>query len=602
MTKSGFGSEASYSVFEVLRPGPGVTLDRLAIATYSLDLIAVAALILSLSPAGEQELDAGPLSFLDALARLAPRIDVVYQKGRLYPAENVHRILHVFDQRIHAVEPIRGASYHPKLALVRYLDGRDAITWRLWIGSRNLAGGHHREAGLLLTGKVKGQGTLLPKVADMARDLLHPVAWIDGHLAELATVRWKAPEGVKVRHLHWRRAGDIRPFPVKWAGADSILAISPFVDDWGRKLLDYTPDQALVTTKAAANGLLSMGKTAVYTADDSPLTEPMDVDASPEGPTGETPSTVNTRQALHAKLVLSRRDERARLWIGSANLTKRGMQGPNAEVLAELEVSTAVSGDLEAFKALHSLFQPQPPDPLVEAETRAARELDEATIAVLEAGFELRKDSEGLHLMVEPSLDHFLVEHRLSASLLTRPDAVTEWQPGETRILLVSGDVPLKLETNLVAFTAERRAGGCAPRRWAQSVAFPEHKPEARDAAASASYIQLSSAGAWLRSQLDGIAPYEPITWTGSPRWSGSEYAGSVDPLPLALEEILGAWARNPAEFERRVVDLSSTVSALGEELNRSDEAEGAPSAAEWTKVESFWRQIRKAIPERDNA
>jgi hypothetical protein len=77
MTESGFGSEASYSVFEVLRPGPGVTLDRLAIATYSLDLIAVAALILSLSPAGEQELDAGPLSFLDALGRLAPRIDVV---------------------------------------------------------------------------------------------------------------------------------------------------------------------------------------------------------------------------------------------------------------------------------------------------------------------------------------------------------------------------------------------------------------------------------------------------------------------------------------------------------------------------------------------
>jgi hypothetical protein len=602
MTESGFGSEASYSVFEVLRPGPGVTLDRLAIATYSLDLLAVAALILSLSPAGEQELDAGPLSFLDALGRLAPRIDVVYQKGRLYPAENVHRILHVFDQRIHAVEPIRGASYHPKLALARYVDGRDAITWRLWIGSRNLAGGQHREAGLLLTGKVSGQGSLLPKVADMARDLLQPVAWIEGHLAELATVRWKAPEGVKVRDLHWRRAGDIKLFPTTWVGADSILAISPFVDDWGRRLLDYTPGQALVTTNAAANGLLSTGKTDVYAADDSPICEPMNADASPEGPMGETPSPINARQALHAKLLLSRRGERARLWIGSANLTKRGMQGPNAEVLAELEVPVAVSDDLEAFKAFHSLFQPQPTDPQVEAETRAARELDEASIAVLEASFELRKDAEGLRLMVEPSLDRFLIDHRLSASLLTRPDAVTEWQPGESCILLVAGGVPLKLETSLVAFTAERRAGGCAPRRWAQSVAFPGHKPEARDVAATASYIQLSSAGAWLRSQLGGIAPYEPITWTGSPRWAGSEHAGSVDPLPLALEEILGAWARNPAEFERRVVDITSTVRALGEELNRSDDAEGASSAAEWTKVEAFWRQVRKAIPERDNA
>ena len=58
MTASGFDREAAYSVFEGLRPSADQMLDRAAFATYSLDLVAVAALILSLSRAGEQELEA----------------------------------------------------------------------------------------------------------------------------------------------------------------------------------------------------------------------------------------------------------------------------------------------------------------------------------------------------------------------------------------------------------------------------------------------------------------------------------------------------------------------------------------------------------------
>ena len=601
MTETGFARDASYSVFEVLRPGPGVVLDRLAIATYSLDLLAVAALILSLSPAGEQELEAGPLTFLDALAKLAPRVDIVFQKGRLYPAKDVHRILHVFDQRLHAVEPLRGASFHPKIALARYVSAKNAITWRLWIGSRNLAGGQHREAGLLLTGKVGGQGSLLAEVAPMTCDLLQPVAWVEGHCAELAGVRWKAPEGVKVRGLHWRNIGGSKLFPVKWAAADRILAISPFVDDRGRKLLDNTSKQELVTTEAAAAGLRSTGNTHVYVAETTPRAGQIDIDASENGPPGETPAPMVARPALHAKLILMRRGEQARLWIGSANLTHRGMLGPNAEVLAELDVPVAMADDLETFKGLYSPFQPKPCDPGVAAEAVAARELDEATTAVLQATFELRRHPDGLRLTVAPSLDEFLVEHRLHVWLLTQPDKVVEWSSGTSSVLLVPGGIPLKLETTLVAFTAERRVSGCASRHWAQNVPFPEHNPQARDAAASASYIQLSSAGAWLRSQLSGIALGEVMTWTGTPRWAGSEYAGSADPLPLALEEVLGAWARDPQQFEQRAIELETTVVALGKELSQAD-TDNAAAAAEWTQVEAFWQQIRDAIPEPDHA
>ena len=50
-----------------MRPSSEERLDKIAVATYSLDLVAVAALLLSLGKAGEQELEAGPLSLVDAL-------------------------------------------------------------------------------------------------------------------------------------------------------------------------------------------------------------------------------------------------------------------------------------------------------------------------------------------------------------------------------------------------------------------------------------------------------------------------------------------------------------------------------------------------------
>ena len=70
MIGSGFARGAAYSVFEALRPRQDQILDRLALATYTLDLVAIAAFILSLSKAGEQELEAGPLSFVGALKSL----------------------------------------------------------------------------------------------------------------------------------------------------------------------------------------------------------------------------------------------------------------------------------------------------------------------------------------------------------------------------------------------------------------------------------------------------------------------------------------------------------------------------------------------------
>jgi hypothetical protein len=603
MSGSGFGRESAYSVFEALRPTSKQALDRLALATYSLDLVAIAALILSLSKAGEQELEAGPLSLVDALEAIAPRIDIVHQKNRLRVPARHYNILHLLDRRLHPIQPPRGASYHPKFALARYLGEGTVIEWRLWLGSRNLTGGQDREAGLLLVGRVGGgRGARMPDIALMATDLLGPVLWVRAHVAELASIRWMTPEGVKLRGLQWRQAGERKPFSTNFHRADLTVAISPFVDDVGCRIFDTCIDNRLLTTEPTAR-LLNADTNATISVARSPLlAPPMPVEPPSSTPVGETLELPDP-PGLHAKLILRQRGLHTRLWIGSANLTRRGMEGPNAELMAELDVPSTVATDLISFVDCHPRLNDGTVDPAEAARLKAERALDEASAMVLTARFSLLREDDGLLLISEDSLDVFLAEHRLNTWLLTRPDATVRWQIGARSVLLVPGGVPLKFETVLVCFSAERLARDCPPRRWAQVVTFPQHDADARDRAATAAYIGFSGASAWLRAQLEGIVTAEPTTWTGARRWTGSEHAGQPPTLPLALEEVLAAWARNPNQFEARARALDAMLTMLGEELRQTDE-EG-PSVeivARWWEVERFWDTIRQTIGSKNDA
>jgi hypothetical protein len=595
---SGFARGASFSVFEALRPEIGEKLDRAAFATYSLDLVAVAALVLSLGRAGEQELEAGPLSLVDALAEVAPRIDIVHQADRLKPAARSYGILHTLDRRIHAVRPPRGSSFHPKIAVARYLNAKGKAIWRLWLGSRNLTGGQDREAGLLLVGRPgAGAGKRLPDVAAMARELLEPVEWIGERSEELAAVRWRAPDGVVPMGLQWRRAGERKRFATQLKGASDTVAISPFVDDAGLKALG-AGDVHLLTTVEAAEGLTAREGLAVATCRSPAYEVEMPAEPPAAGPAIDEVS-VPEPIGLHAKLLLRRSGEVGRLWIGSSNLTGRGMDGPNAEVMAELQVSAETVQALTDFAIDGAPFKvgKAVADPDLASRRMAERALDLAIADVVAADLELHHGAEGLELASRTGFDLFLAEHRLESWLMTRPATTAAWKVGASSVTLVRGGVPLRDETVLVCFRAERLAEDCPPRSWAQAVLFPGHDADARDRAATAAYIGVAGASAWVRAQLEGIIGAETTTWTGSRRWAGSEFAGAADELPLALEEVLSAWARNPVEFETRARGLEVTLAALGEELASAPVYERDEVAIRrWSDVRDFWSSIRLAI------
>jgi len=599
MSEDGFAGHSAFSVFESLRPGPGEALDRLAFATYSLDLVSLVALVLALSGKGEAGLDAGKLRLLDALEEVLPRIDVVHQKDRLKAATRHHHILHLLDGRVHPVRPPPGSSFHPKIALARYLSEGSKAAWRLWIGSRNLTAGEDREAGLLLCGAASGgRGSRHPEIAAMAAGLLATLNWIESHRSELEATRWSAPEGTRLRSLQWRRAGSGQAFGVGRARASRALAISPFADNAGcAHALAAIADRKLLTIgpTAAKIGPLDGVDMRVAGAPDLDaaykLEEPKEIEADGPEP---VPAA-----GLHAKLFLYDHGGRGRLFIGSANCTGRGLLGPNAEVLAELDVPATTVAALHDFALCHSTAEPGPLDALSEAAIAAERALDQALAVILDSEFTLSLEEDGVRLSTSADLDPFLLGHDLQCWLLTRPDERARWPSGTSTIRLSAAALPLRLQTVMVCFCAAPLSDACPPRSWMQAVEFPAFDREARDLAARAEFVWLAGPGAWLRGQLEGILPPEAQSWSSfEGRGMASLEGGAVEVLPLALEEVLSAWARDPDDFERRVEPIDTMLGALGRQLPEGDTPEAQEALGDWRRIEAFWRTVKDSLGE----
>ncbi|WP_167514469.1 hypothetical protein [Mesorhizobium intechi] len=595
-----FGAQQAYSVFEAMRPDPGLGIDRMACLTYSLDLVAVTAMLISMTGAVDDELSGGPMCLADALGSLGPRLRILYQKGRLQPARNHFGILHLFDGVLHSVRPQPGASWHPKALLTRYLGDDKSIRWRFWLGSRNLTISADREAGLLLHGMPARKGQRIPEIAQMIRALAGQLDWPEAILVELADLRWQAPAGVKFRKLHWRALGTTKPFFTPLPKSRRTLLISPFVNAGGLKALTPRPagsTMELLTIPTTANALGEQAGMKVRVNEAPQPDQPALVATKDETSETEAPDPIRM-SGLHAKLILQKSDTRNRLWIGSANITGRGLVDRNVELMAELDIDDAIAGTLEAFVEAQEFASVAPPSAETLEREAAARALDDALQAVLDLEFVLTIDADGLSLEVSDSLDAFLDDYRLEAWLFTFPDSVVEWPTNSRRIVLRPGQVPLKLQTFLVSFRAESRGDPTVKRAWTQEVQFPGLDALARDRAATAAYIGASNLATWFRARLQGITPTESTTWAGADK-NGASWGVGDGPFGIgrfALEEVLAAWARNPSQFEERATAISEVLDGFRLDLSEREDEEGVEALRQLDEVESFWSSVRACL------
>ena len=586
------------SVFGALRPEAGQSVSRAVIATYSLDLIALLGLVLTLGGDGEAEFENSPLGLVKAFDSLRGRLQVIHQVGRIL-APRAHRaVLPLLDTMVEAIVSNESKqSWHPKVALVRY-DG-DPVQWRFWIGSRNLTGSRDLDAGLMLVSSRERSARSIPDIRELAGGLLAEADFTASELDELRAARWMAPPGVAVRRLLWRRPGEMRPFiaaPLLGRG-DRTSGVSPFIDRTGLKEVLRAGSQpvSILTTDMAAGDCAPVEGIGFRTGWDP---EPeIAVSVEQQMDEKEAEFTEQPPAGVHAKLLAVSKGNRTAIMIGSANLTGRGLVGPNAEAVAILDIADPVlSGSLHDFVQSGFEFDQSRVDEEVAEKEEAQRQLDERISMLLESELGLVYADDGLSLIVDDDADTALASAQFEVSPFLDTGEWVELPSGVRRVRLLQGTVTLSEQTSLVTFRATSLHDAAIQRCWVLSLPVAGLDQERRDLALLTRYVGASRFLDWLRSQLNGF------DGTAGERWSDGcapAVSGDTSRIPemFTLETMLSAWARDPKAFERRTASMMTMLESFRETFEAlPDKDERRAALADLAEVQPFLKAVHDAI------
>lgn len=596
------------SFLEGLRPGPDESVELALLASYSADLGTIGATLLALAG---KDTDAGrgsPSDFADAVERLRGKVRIVIQRGRLAKMRRTPRIAAVLDQFVREVDFDESFhSWHPKAALVRTRNTDDVIGWRLWIGSRNLTECVNRDIGLLLVSNEKS-GIRVPGTDALARDLAERAA-IKGQrpavlAATIAKVPWQAPAGVHVERIHWSAGTGGQMVPIPSEGTSEVVVVSPFVD------MNFLAMQATRGTKPARRTLLTtireierMGSATArfdellaLDAPDYPVgdpeSDPVDVTSStqyaPDDYEGE-----EVGRGLHAKLLFMRSGKERRLWLGSANATMRAWTGRNVEVVAELLISEQVEKGLKALLGSARLIDAPETEHAPDAGDLEDEAIERARAQVA-ARWDAQLSIDGERVCLTHQSDiHSRGPHPDEADIALEVGALhgelIVWPVQQVVVDL--GPIAAAERSEFVRLRVSRGGKGLS---WLQRA--PANPPfgEDRDRAAFVRFLSARGFLLWLAGLLADDGRQGEGDWTVDEPLGRAGPGGNpaLDSSLPTLEEMLAAWARDPAKFgevERRV---SRYLPAVLEQARQED-----PQTADMLKrFDDLWRKIRSGL------
>ncbi len=592
--------ENRQSIMGALKPGRDQTVSRAIITTYSLDLVAMLGLVLSLGGDPEAEFENSPLGLVKAFERMRGRLVVLHQLGRVIAPARHRSILPLLDTMVHAVSADeRKASWHPKIALVRYEAARSA-EWRFWIGSRNLTGSTDLDAGLLLVTSNDRPAKTIPDIADLAENFLRDAAIPSAELDELRSARWLPPPGISVRNILWREHGEKRSFlsSAMIVLGERACAVSPFIDRTGldELLKASAGDIMMLTTDMAAANCVPPQRISLRVDTPPEPDAPVSLEQQQEASNGEFLEPPST--GIHAKLFAVSKGARTVLLLGSANHTKRGLLGPNAEAVALLDVADeALVTSLYEFVAAGLEPSPVERDAVAVEQERAKRNLDALISRFLEARLQLRSDAAGLHLELDAPDDDFMALARFEAAAFIENEAWMPIRHGANSVRLQANPPPLSEQTALVNFRATSAGEPPVSRTWVQAVEIAGVDMEKRDRALLARYVGASRFRDWLRSLLDGI------DGTGGQKWfdaagnrAEQEPAGQLARI-FTLETMLASWARDTEAFEVRVEGMMQMLDSFEEAFRAiPEEHEREAALGDIAEVRPFLQAVSEAI------
>jgi hypothetical protein len=595
---------SNVSYLDAIRPDPGWKTEYALLASYSADLVALVAALLALAGLDDDRGSGIKVDFANAVDQLANRVRLIAQAGRLVAPAKTPKILAILDRYIREVNHNETtASWHPKIALTKQVfeDGKNS-QWRLWIGSRNLTRDLAWDIGLSLIGRIDGDGTEIVGVPALGHSLTThanlPGLSPNAVRTELRRVRWEAPSGCRIRNLQLFNSNEKRELPQEPARMQKLVVISPFVDGtvigklgkWGdtgthRTLLSTHSELAKLAGQM--NKPLCGFHELLYL--EAPVADEDTADDVSDRENAESQDEEPEPRGLHAKLIYVETASQRIVWTGSANATQRGWNGPNTEVMTELEVTRDVADGLGDFVksaktlSLDELTEQAEPD-----EVRERLEEGRKQVAGLWSVKLLSENGEHyLSGRADPNPSDRAIQ--LSVGLLAA--AYVPWPKGLTKVRL-----PQVAACELTELVCCRLTLEQSSLSWLQRAPMDPSPSDERDRHALARYLDPRTFLLWIRSLLIG----EP-SGDGSGDWDEVVKNRSHDKSPQTspmwwaptLEEVLKSWSRDPASL----VVIDKKIRHYFKLYQEQTEAE--QSNEERLVVEEFynnWQVLRREL------
>ena len=632
MNIEGLKSTDGIAVLDTLVPDPEWETELALFSSYSVDLIAVAAIVEALGGEGSDHELMRNDTLARACERMRDRFRVICQAGRVYSPKNGTNDLVIADRWIREVYcDGNEKSWHAKLALIKYVridSSKSEVEWRLWCGSRNLTRDTSWDSAILAIGKFSETCNSIDKSVAKAGFVLAEKAELPNWPAkkvkrQLERIHWSWPSVLQVLSFSlWPDAQPPTGFPKPPEGLKHILAVSPFLNasvakrlsEWGecdtqRQLL--TNRNALLQLRdsksqplAGFSGLHYLG---IPDHEDIDERDHDDDDESDEGYNGP-------HRGLHAKLLLARSESTDfdQVWLGSANLTERGWNGSNTELVIHGHVTAEVSdGLLDSIVSqlaieIDDIADLDTDESLELTDDPVKKKLDDLRneIAANWKEAKLVGDEKAgkvsCHTTQAPLLNNDVAE--LQARLLGQKNWIS-WQPNTVKIQFPWTTLHRRTELVELILRSTKDPDKTVP--WvARAVSDPPLTIE-RDRAVLARLMGPKAFLLWLSSMLGEIIGQSPgNSWpkrmTREPKNRG---AASYVLKPPTIESVLRTWV----EDQKKVRSVDNAMKRWDQEIKNIQRHELEPDDKdaqeelirfqdELRRFREIWLVIRKGL------
>lgn len=387
-----------------LQPPSGYAFDAAVATTYSMDFETALAVPVSLAlfaTENRDEILANPLALLEGAERIAGRLLVFTDSGRIQAQSRPHsRLCTLLERIVVEVAAPRDGAFHPKIWMLRFKPTRmeEPMRLRLLVMSRNLTRDRSWDIALTLDGIV----TRRPQAANRPLvDLIRRLPALE--TAGLPDGAGTLTEGIAedVRRAGWEVPTPFETVTFAVNGLDGrpwrpdlcakLGVMSPFCDDKTLSMLAGLTDAQKPLLIGRADELAGISSTTLELFDRVAV---LDDTAATEDGEETAPESLH---GLHAKAFVSESGWNTTITVGSGNATRPALvSGANVEVFATLTGKRSQVGTVEdilgdkGFGRLTRLYVPGELAPADQEQRAAEVRLEAARRVLCRSGLKLR--------------------------------------------------------------------------------------------------------------------------------------------------------------------------------------------------------------------